>query len=102
MEREGRLPDTLVAAIGGGSNAMGLFYPFLDDKDVAIIGVEAGGRGVNDKMEHCASLTGGAARRVAWQHATYLLQDDDGQNSGRAFDQRGGWIIRASALNMPG
>ena len=52
---EGRLPDTIIAAIGGGSNAMGLFYPFLDDKEVNIIGVEAGGMGVNAKMEHCAS-----------------------------------------------
>ena len=48
---EGRLPDTLVAAIGGGSNAMGLFHPFLDDNSIEIIGVEAGGKGVNDKME---------------------------------------------------
>ena len=53
-EAEGRLPDTVIAAIGGGSNAMGLFYPFLDDTDVRIIGVEAGGKGVNEKMEHCA------------------------------------------------
>ena len=67
MEAEGRLPNTLIAAIGGGSNAMGLFYPFLDDKDVEIIGVEAGGKGVNSKMEHCASLTGG---RPAYYTAT--------------------------------
>ena len=59
MEREGRLPDSLVACIGGGSNAMGLFHPFLDDEDVRIIGVEAGGHGVDEKMEHAASLTGG-------------------------------------------
>ncbi|HAV08874.1 MAG TPA: tryptophan synthase subunit beta, partial [Rhodobacteraceae bacterium] len=59
QEGEGRLPDTVIAAIGGGSNAMGLFYPFLDDKSVRIIGVEAGGKGVDEKMEHCASLTGG-------------------------------------------
>ena len=78
MEREGRLPDTLVAAIGGGSNAMGLFYPFLDDKSVNIIGVEAGGKGVNAKMEHCASLTGGRPG-VLHGNRTYLLQDDDGQ-----------------------
>ncbi len=78
MEREGRLPDTLVAAIGGGSNAMGLFYPFLDDKDVQIIGVEAGGKGVNMKMQHCASLTGGRPG-VLHGNRTYLLQDDDGQ-----------------------
>ena len=57
---------------------MGLFYPFLDDKDVAIIGVEAGGKGVNEKMEHCASLTGGRPG-VLHGNQTYLLQDDDGQ-----------------------
>ena len=57
---------------------MGLFYPFLDDKDVRIIGVEAGGKGVNEKMEHCASLTGGRPG-VLHGNRTYLLQDDDGQ-----------------------
>ena len=77
-EREGRLPDSIVACIGGGSNAMGLFHPFLDDKDVRIIGVEAGGKGVNDKMEHCASLTGGRPG-VLHGNRTYLLQDEDGQ-----------------------
>jgi tryptophan synthase beta chain len=75
---EGRLPDTLIAAIGGGSNAMGLFYPFLDDRSVDIIGVEAGGHGVDDRMEHCASLTGGRPG-VLHGNRTYLLQDDDGQ-----------------------
>lgn len=78
LEQEGRLPDTLVAAIGGGSNAMGLFYPFLDDPDVGIIGVEAGGKGVDDRMQHCASLTGGRPG-VLHGNRTYLLQDDDGQ-----------------------
>jgi len=78
MAAEGRLPDTLIAAIGGGSNAIGLFHPFLDDKDVNIIGVEAGGKGVNAKMEHCASLTGGRPG-VLHGNRTYLLQDDDGQ-----------------------
>lgn len=78
MEREGRLPDSVIAAIGGGSNAMGLFFPFLDDKEVRIIGVEAGGKGVNMKMEHCASLTGGRPG-VLHGNRTYLLQDDDGQ-----------------------
>lgn len=78
LEQEGRLPDSLVACIGGGSNAMGLFYPFLDDKGVRIIGVEAGGKGVNAKMEHCASLTGGRPG-VLHGNRTYLLQDDDGQ-----------------------
>ncbi len=78
MAAEGRLPDSLVACIGGGSNAMGLFHPFLDDREVRIIGVEAGGRGVNAKMEHCASLTGGRPG-VLHGNRTYLLQDDDGQ-----------------------
>ena len=77
-EGEGALPDTIIAAIGGGSNAMGLFFPFLDDKSVNIIGVEAGGKGVNDKMEHCASLTGGRPG-VLHGNRTYLLQDGDGQ-----------------------
>ena len=58
LEAEGRLPDALVAAVGGGSNAIGLFHPFLDDKDVKIYGVEAGGRGLVGE-EHCASLTAG-------------------------------------------
>jgi tryptophan synthase beta chain len=75
---EGRLPDTIVAAIGGGSNAMGLFHPFLDDRSVRIIGVEAGGKGVDDRMEHCASLTGGRPG-VLHGNRTYLLQNDDGQ-----------------------
>lgn len=78
LPREGRLPDTIVAAIGGGSNAMGLFFPFLDDTDVRIIGVEAGGKGVDDRMEHCASLSGGRAG-VLHGNRTYLLQDDEGQ-----------------------
>ena len=77
-EGEGRLPDTLIAAIGGGSNAMGLFFPFLDDESVAMIGVEAGGKGVDDRFEHCASLTGGRPG-VLHGNRTYLLQDDDGQ-----------------------
>jgi len=74
---EGRLPDTLVACIGGGSNAMGLFHPFLDDREVEIIGVEAAGRGL-DTDEHAASLTGGSPG-VLHGNRTYLLQDDDGQ-----------------------
>ncbi|MFC5738598.1 tryptophan synthase subunit beta [Sinirhodobacter huangdaonensis] len=78
LEGEGRLPDTLIAAIGGGSNAMGLFYPFLDDPSVKIIGVEAGGHGVDARMEHCASLTGGRPG-VLHGNRTYLLQDEDGQ-----------------------
>ena len=78
LDREGRLPDSLVACIGGGSNAMGLFHPFLDDPSVRIIGVEAGGHGVDERMEHAASLTGGRPG-VLHGNRTYLLQDDDGQ-----------------------
>lgn len=77
MAAEGRLPDTLVACIGGGSNAMGLFHPFLDEKGIEIIGVEAGGKGV-ETGEHAASLTGGNPG-VLHGNRTYLLQNDDGQ-----------------------
>jgi tryptophan synthase beta chain len=77
MEREGRLPDSLIAAIGGGSNAMGLFHPFLDDKSVEIFGVEAAGKGV-DTDEHAASITGGRPG-VLHGNRTYLLMDEDGQ-----------------------
>ena len=78
LEKEGRLPDSLIACIGGGSNAMGLFFPFLDDKDVKMFGVEAGGKGVNNKMEHAASLTGGRPG-ILHGNRTYLLQDKNGQ-----------------------
>jgi tryptophan synthase beta chain len=78
MQRaEGRLPDSLVAAIGGGSNAMGLFHPFLDDPGVRMIGVEAGGHGI-ETGKHAASLTGGRPG-VLHGNRTYLLQDEDGQ-----------------------
>ncbi|MEM7226220.1 MAG: tryptophan synthase subunit beta [Pseudomonadota bacterium] len=77
MEAEGRLPDSLVACIGGGSNAIGLFHPFLDEPDIKIFGVEAAGRGL-DTDEHAASLTGGRPG-VLHGNRTYLLQDDDGQ-----------------------
>ena len=77
MEREGKLPDHLVACIGGGSNAMGLFHPFLDDPDVKMVGVEAGGHGVNTD-EHAASLTGGKPG-VLHGMQSYFLQNDDGQ-----------------------
>ncbi len=77
MEAEGRLPDTLVACIGGGSNAIGLFHPFLDDPDVEMIGVEAAGHGI-ETGAHAASLTGGRPG-VLHGNRTYLLQDDDGQ-----------------------
>lgn len=78
MEHEGRLPDTLVACIGGGSNAMGLFHPFLDDRSVKIYGVEAGGHGLDVPNGHAASMTGGEPG-VLHGNRTYLLQDDDGQ-----------------------
>ncbi|WP_420391453.1 tryptophan synthase subunit beta [Acuticoccus sp.] len=77
QEMTGRLPDLLVAAVGGGSNAIGLFHPFLDDPDVAITGVEAAGEGLSG-TKHCASLTAGAPG-VLHGNRTYLLQDDDGQ-----------------------
>ncbi|KAA0968497.1 tryptophan synthase subunit beta [Aureimonas fodinaquatilis] len=77
LEREGRLPDAIIAAVGGGSNAIGLFHPFLDDGDVRIIGVEAGGRGLNG-VEHCASMTAGSPG-VLHGNRTYLLQNADGQ-----------------------
>ena len=76
-EAEGRLPDVCVACIGGGSNAMGLFHPFLDDASVRLIGVEAGGHGI-ETGQHAASLTGGRPG-VLHGNRTYLLQDDDGQ-----------------------
>ena len=77
MEAEGRLPDLLVAAVGGGSNAIGLFHPFLDDRSVRIVGVEAGGKGLEGE-EHCASLTAGSPG-VLHGNRTYLLQNGDGQ-----------------------
>ncbi len=77
MRAEDRLPDTLVACVGGGSNAMGLFHPFLDDPDVAMIGVEAAGEGLSTGR-HAASLNGGAPG-VLHGNRSYYLQDADGQ-----------------------
>ncbi|SDM38252.1 tryptophan synthase subunit beta [Maricaulis salignorans] len=77
LERTGRLPDACVACIGGGSNAMGLFHPFIDDEDVRLIGVEAAGLGL-DTDKHAASLKGGRPG-ILHGNRTYLLQDDDGQ-----------------------
>jgi len=76
LSRTGRLPDLLVAAIGGGSNAIGLFHPFLDDTSVKMLGVEAAGHGLD--KEHAASLAGGRPG-ILHGNKTYLLQDDDGQ-----------------------
>jgi tryptophan synthase beta chain len=92
VEAEDRLPNTLVACIGGGSNALGLFHPFLDDADVRMIGVEAAGHGI-ETGEHCASLTAGAPG-VLHGNRTYLLQDGDGQiNEGHSL---------AAGLDYPG
>jgi tryptophan synthase beta chain len=77
LKAEGRLPDVVIACVGGGSNAIGLFHAFLDDPEVEIIGVEAGGKGL-DGAEHAASLSGGRPG-VLHGNRTYLLQDDDGQ-----------------------
>jgi tryptophan synthase beta chain len=74
---EGRLPDSLVACIGGGSNAMGLFHPFLDDQGVEIYGVEAAGHGLDSGL-HAASITGGRPG-VLHGNRTYLLMNEDGQ-----------------------
>ena len=77
LKAEGKLPDTLVACIGGGSNAMGLFFPFLDDAGVEVIAVEAAGKGI-ETGEHAASLSAGSPG-VLHGNRTYLLQDDEGQ-----------------------
>src|SRR5690606_11467362 len=77
QQAEGRLPDSLVAAIGGGSNAMGLFHPFLDDPDIEIFGVEAAGKGV-DTGSHAASIAGGRPG-ILHGNRTYLLMDGEGQ-----------------------
>jgi tryptophan synthase beta chain len=76
LSREGRLPDMLVAAIGGGSNAIGLFHPFLDDADVKMLGIEAAGHGLD--KQHAASLAGGRPG-ILHGNKTFLLQDEDGQ-----------------------
>lgn len=77
LEKEGRLPNEIIACVGGGSNAMGIFADFLDDKDVNLLGVEAGGTGI-ETGKHAASISGG---RIGVLHGnkTYLLQDDEGQ-----------------------
>lgn len=77
LEKQGRLPDSVIACVGGGSNAIGIFYPFIEDQSVQLIGVEAGGHGVKTN-KHAASLTGGTPG-VLHGNRTYLLQDHDGQ-----------------------
>jgi len=80
LEKEDRLPDLLIACVGGGSNAMGLFYPFLQDEEVKLIGVEAAGLGI-DKGLHAATISAGSVG-VLHGSKTYLLQDDNGQIKG--------------------
>src|SRR3546814_7916090 len=77
MEQESRLPDMLIACVGGGSNAIGMFHPFLDDAGVRMVGVEAAGHGL-ETGQHAASLAGGRPG-VLHGNKTYLLQDKDGQ-----------------------
>ena len=85
QEMEGRLPDSLVACIGGGSNAIGLFHPFLDDPSVEMFGVEAAGHGLDVENGHAASLSGGRPG-VLHGNRTYLLMDEDGQiNEGHSI-----------------
>ena len=79
LEKENKLPNVLIACIGGGSNALGLFHPFLDDKEVEIFGVEAAGKGLNSDL-HAASLSAGSPG-ILHGNRTYLLQNDDGQIS---------------------
>ncbi len=78
LEKEGRLPDAVMACIGGGSNAIGLFHPFIADESVRLIGVEAGGRGIDERFEHSAAINGGRPG-VLHGNRTYLLQTEDGQ-----------------------
>jgi tryptophan synthase beta chain len=78
LEMEGRLPDAVVACVGGGSNAIGSFHAFLDDPSVALYGAEAGGHGIEVENGHAASMTGGRPG-VLHGNRTYLLQDKDGQ-----------------------
>ena len=78
LEREGRLPDAVMACIGGGSNAIGLFHPFIADESVRLIGVEAAGHGIDERFEHSAAINGGRPG-VLHGNRTYLLQDEDGQ-----------------------
>jgi len=100
QKREGRLPDSLVACIGGGSNAIGLFHPFLDDASVRIYGVEAAGHGLDVPDGHAASLSGGRPG-VLHGNRTYLLMNDDGQIN-EAIRSPPASTIQASGLSTPG
>jgi tryptophan synthase beta chain len=79
LEREGRLPDAVIACVGGGSNAIGIFHPFIEDASVRLIGVEAAGHGIETGL-HCATLTAGMPG-VLHGSKSYLLQDENGQIS---------------------
>lgn len=98
-ELAGRQPDAVIACVGGGSNAMGIFYPYIDDAAVQLIGVEAAGDGL-DTGHHAASLIAGSPG-VLHGNRTYLLQDDDGQII-ETHSVSAGSTIRASAPSMPG
>ena len=97
QEREGRLPDAVMACIGGGSNAIGLFHPFIEDEKVRLIGVEAAGHGI-ESGEHAAALNGGVPG-ILHGNRTYLLQDDDGQIIDAPSQP--GWIIPALGRSIP-
>jgi tryptophan synthase beta chain len=97
MEKWGGKPDVLVACVGGGSNAIGLFHEFVDDADVRLIGVEAGGRGI-ESGKHAASLTKGDVG-VFHGAMSYLLQDDDGQII-EPYSISAGYALRASSLML--
>jgi tryptophan synthase beta subunit len=98
LEREGRLPDAVMACIGGGSNAIGLFHPFIDDEGVRLIGVEAAGHGI-ETGQHAAALNGGRPG-ILHGNRTYLLQTDDGQIID-AHSISAGSTIPASGRSMP-
>ena len=99
LEEFGKLPDALVACVGGGSNAIGLFHPFIDDREVAMYGVEAGGHGL-ETGEHAAPLSAGKPG-VLHGNRTYLMTDEGGRYR-TPIQSRRVLIIRVSALNMPG
>ena len=97
LEQEGRLPTAVVACVGGGSNAIGAFYEFIPDKNVRLIGVEAGGRGT-ELGEHAARFQGGAPGVLQGTYS-YVLQDEDGQIARRTRFPRG-WIMRRLGRSM--
>ena len=98
LEKEGRLPDVVMACVGGGSNAIGLFYDFIPDRDVQLIGVEAAGRGVNT-AETAATIARGKPG-IFHGMESYFLQDEDGRSL-RCIPFPPDWITRASGRNTP-